>query len=73
MIASGAHVGSNSVRKFIEEMQPAAAICAHIHEARGVDSIKNTKIVNSGRFPEGHFGLISVGGTGVEAKVIDLI
>lgn len=73
IIASGAHVGSEAVRKIIEEKQPHAAICSHIHEGRGVDEIGRTKIVNSGRFPEGHCGLISVDGEEVSAKTISLI
>ena len=73
MIGSGAHVGSEAVRKFLEEMQPQAAISAHIHESRGVDIIKNTKIINPGRFPEGHFGFIEINGNVVTAKVVDLI
>jgi len=72
-IGSGAHVGSEVVRKFIEEKQPDAAICAHIHEARGVDEIGVTKVINSGRFPEGYCGLITVGKEGTGAKVISLI
>ena len=73
MIPSGAHVGSEAVRKFLEQMNPQAAICAHIHEARGVDEIKNIKIVNTGRLPEGHYALIEVTESGVSAKIVDLI
>jgi len=73
MIASGAHVGSETVRKFIEEHEPQAAICAHIHEARGVDEIGSTKIINPGRFPEGYCGIIDISDEGVEVKVISLI
>lgn len=73
IIASGAHVGSDSVRKFIEEKQPNVAICAHIHEARGVDELGKTKIVNSGRFPEGYCGLINIEKEKTTAKIINLI
>lgn len=73
VIFSGAHVGSDVVRKFIEENNPFAAICAHIHEARGVDTIGRTKILNSGRFPEGYVGIISLKNDVVEAKVVNLI
>src|SRR3972149_10461476 len=47
-ISSGAHVGSETVREFIETKKPDVAICAHIHEARGVDEGGNTKVVNAG-------------------------
>ena len=72
MIPSGAHVGSEAVRKFIEEKQPAAAIAAHLHESRGVDMIGNCKVINSGRFPEGYCGLIEINNGVVDAKVVSL-
>jgi len=72
-IFSGAHVGSESVRKFIEEKQPDAAICAHIHEGKGVDEIGKTKIINTGRFPEGYYGLILITDEKVEVKLETLI
>lgn len=72
-IKSGAHVGSEVIRKFIENKQPAAAISAHIHEARGVEEVGKTKLINSGRFPEGYCGLVVVGEKIVEAKIINLI
>lgn len=73
VIGSGAHVGSEAVRKVIEERQPHAAICSHIHEGRGVDEVGRTKIINSGRFPEGHCGLIEINGEQVSLKTISLI
>ncbi len=73
IISTGAHVGSEAVRKVIEMRQPNAAICSHIHEGRGVDEIKNTKIVNSGRFPEGCCGLINIENGLVDAKIVSLI
>jgi len=45
---SGEHVGSLSVRRYIEDKQPSIVFCGHIHEARGIDSIGNTVVVNSG-------------------------
>jgi Icc-related predicted phosphoesterase len=73
MVYTGAHVGSQAVRKFIEEKKPTAAVCAHIHEARGVDHIGDTKVINAGRFPEGSCGLITIEDGKVEVKVISLI
>jgi len=73
VIATGAHVGSEAVRKFIEEKQPNAAICSHIHESRRVDEIGKTKIVNSGRLPEGYCGLVNIENGSVLAKIISLI
>jgi len=75
LISSGLHVGSEAVRKFIEEKQPHAAVCAHIHEARGIDRIGNTQIINPGRFPEGYAGLIEIDEkTGnVKIRMLELI
>lgn len=73
MIPSGAHVGSEVVRKFIEEKQPVVAISAHIHEARGTDEIGKTKLINSGRFPEGYCGLVTIDGENATVKIVNLI
>jgi hypothetical protein len=73
IITTGAHVGSSFIRKFIEEKQPAAAICAHIHEAKGIDRINNTVLINSGRFPEGSCGLVTIKNGKAEARILDLI
>ncbi len=45
---SGEHVGSSSVRQYIENKQPSIVFCGHIHEARGIDRIGKTVIVNPG-------------------------
>lgn len=48
-LASGMHVGSRSIRQFIEDQQPLLCFCGHIHEAVHIDSIGNTLIVNPGQ------------------------
>ncbi|MEM5879450.1 MAG: metallophosphoesterase [Candidatus Aenigmatarchaeota archaeon] len=73
VVYSGAHVGSEAVRKAIEAYRPLLAISAHIHEARGIDEINGTKLINSGRFPEGYCGLASIKNGKVEVKIINLI
>ena len=55
---TGEHVGSYSVRGFIEEMKPTLVICGHIHEAVGIDRINNTIIVNPGPAKKGYYALI---------------
>lgn len=72
VIRSGAHVGSEAVRKFIESKKPAVAVCSHIHEGRGVDFIGRTKIINTGRFPEGYCGLITILDKKVDVELINL-
>jgi Icc-related predicted phosphoesterase len=44
----GGHVGSTLLRQFIEKHEPAAVFCGHIHEAKGIDRIGKTVIVNTG-------------------------
>jgi hypothetical protein len=50
----GMHVGSKSIRQFIEEKQPIAALCGHVHEARNKDKLGRTLIVNPGPIGKGH-------------------
>jgi len=59
LIRSGKHVGSKSVRKFIEDEKPAAVICGHIHEARGADRIGTSVIVNCGEGSKGYYAVLS--------------
>lgn len=47
-LTNGAHVGSRTVREFIERYQPLVCFTGHIHEAPGIDTIGATKIVNPG-------------------------
>ncbi|MBS7634624.1 metallophosphoesterase family protein [Candidatus Bathyarchaeota archaeon] len=56
----GGHVGSISVRKFIEEYKPALTLCGHIHEAKGVDKIGETLIVNPGPSKQGNYAIIDI-------------
>jgi len=54
------HVGSLSVRRFIEENEPLLVFCGHIHEAKGEDKIKSTIIVNPGPAKDGDYVLALV-------------
>ncbi len=51
----GLHVGSQAVRRFIEQSQPLICFTGHIHEGRGTDRIANTFVVNPGPFMAGHY------------------
>lgn len=50
VLPNGMHVGSMAVREFIEENQPDICLCGHIHEARALDRIGRTVVVNPGNF-----------------------
>lgn len=67
-LSSGEHVGSTVVRAFVEREQPDLVLCGHIHEARGTDSIGNTKVVNPGPVSAGHYAMVEVN-HGVEVRL----
>jgi uncharacterized protein len=54
-IHSGSHVGSHSVRRFIETYQPDLCISGHIHEAPGEDAIGRTYLINPGMLAQGGY------------------
>lgn len=55
----GTHVGSKALRAFIEKRKPHLVLCGHIHEARGVDKIESTLVVNPGTAPK-HYALVEL-------------
>jgi len=55
------NVGSKSIRRVIERHQPVLNVCGHIHEARSVDAIGNTRVINIGQASKGHFLVIYIG------------
>jgi uncharacterized protein len=60
ILPSGKHVGSESLRKIIEEFQPTINLCGHIHESMAIDKIGKTSIVNPGMLKEGHVCIINI-------------
>lgn len=57
-IHAGYHVGSTSVRQFIETYQPDLCISGHIHESPGEDRLGKTHVLNPGMLAQG--GYVSV-------------
>lgn len=55
------HAGSASLRTFIESRKPSIVFCGHIHEARGVDRIGDTIIVNPGPVRHGSCAIADLG------------
>ena len=47
---NGEHVGSKSVRAFIEREQPLICFTGHMHSATGIDKIGDTLVCNPGPF-----------------------
>jgi len=60
-IATGAHVGSHAVRRFIEIRQPLVCFTGHIHESVALDNIGDTRIVNPGMLANGQYAYAEIG------------
>ncbi len=72
-IAEGTHVGSKSIRKFIEQKQPLVALCGHVHEARNTDKLGRTLMVNPGQISKGYAAEITINRGGeIRAKLLEL-
>jgi uncharacterized protein len=54
ILPSGDHVGSEALRRVIEEFKPTINICGHIHESRATDKIGETTVINPGMISEGY-------------------
>jgi Icc-related predicted phosphoesterase len=61
-IMKGLHVGSHSVRQFVEQYQPLVCFSGHIHEGAGIDAIGETQVVNPGPFFKGNYATASLSG-----------
>jgi Icc-related predicted phosphoesterase len=57
---SGEHVGSSALREFITHRQPSLVVCGHIHEARGIEQLGATTVVNCGTGFQGHYALVEL-------------
>lgn len=56
----GQHIGSTSVRKFVEQTKPLIVVSGHVHEAQAVDKIGPTLIVNVGPAKNGNYARINL-------------
>ena len=65
---NGEHIGSRSVRSFVEKYKPFAVFCGHVHEARGIDKIDDTILVNPGPARHGMYALAEVN-NGIKVKL----
>ncbi len=57
---SGVHAGLYEARRLVEELQPIAYLCGHIHEARGVAKHGRTLVVNPGPVSDGYYAIVVV-------------
>ena len=68
-IGSGEHVGSKSIRDFIERVQPEICICGHIHEAVADEYLGSTRILNPGMLSEGGYVVLTRTDSGMAAEL----
>ncbi len=68
----GEHVGSQSVRQFIETHRPRLCVCGHIHEGRSVDQLGETVVVNVGSLRNGHYGTFTLDPTSGAVSAVTL-
>lgn len=59
-VISGQHIGSSSVRKFVEETKPMVVVSGHVHEAQSIDRIGSTIVVNPGPAKNGNYAIINM-------------
>ena len=65
----GIHVGSSSVRRFVEDVEPVLCLSGHIHEAAAVGSIGKTAVVNPGPLIYGGYTGIVIEKKDVKARI----
>jgi Icc-related predicted phosphoesterase len=68
-VSGSRHVGSESIREFIVQDKPAVCLCGHIHEARSIDYIDSTPIINPGPFHQGGYAYVELNGATTVAEL----
>jgi hypothetical protein len=53
-------LGSQAIRAFIEETQPLICFTGHVHEARGIERIGSTQVINPGAFKHGYYAYAEI-------------
>ena len=66
------HVGSEGIRKIVEQTQPTLNICGHVHEAVAIDKIGNTTIVNPGDAQAGHACMLELSEENITEKEVNV-
>ena len=58
-LVDGEHVGSDFLRRLIEEIKPIYAFCGHAHGAQGMEEIGDTLVINPGALTHGHYAILN--------------
>lgn len=69
---SGEAVGSTSVRKHVEQVEPALVLSGHVHEAAGVSDIGPSTVVNCGPAKNGSYATVTLDPTGTDVEMKQL-
>jgi len=70
-VCDGNGLGSDSIRKIVEEFKPQFVFCGHIHEAKGTGKIGESIVVNPGPVVDGNYALIDLETKSVELGVVN--
>lgn len=54
------HIGSRSLRYFLETAKVPGCVCGHAHEAKAEERIGETIVVNPGSFRSGNYAVIDI-------------
>ncbi len=63
------HIGSKSIREYVEKTKPILVSCGHVHEARSVSKLGNTTIVNAGPAKDNNCAVITIEEDEARAKL----
>jgi len=66
-VSPGYHVGSKSIRQFIEKHHPVICFTGHIHEGIAVDHIGGTTVVNPGPAGAGNYVVVEIEGKTIKS------
>lgn len=72
LTSDGIHAGSKSVRKIVDERHPLVNFCAHIHEARSIEKIGYTTVVNAGPITKGFAAEALIEKGDIEVNLLEL-
>lgn len=71
-IPSGAHVGSTSIKRIVDEFEPILVLSGHIHEDYGVKTEGETVYVNPGPAKEGMYAVVEVDNGAIYAELFSI-
>jgi len=72
-VTPGYHVGSHSIRKFIEMHKPVVCFTGHIHEGIAIDHVLSTAIINPGPAGAGNYAFVEMEGPEIkQAGIVNL-